>query len=56
MGFLTVGIGIVKSVGPMELMMRAAVMAVVTSFCTRILMSMWKSLDSGESLSAEGEL
>ena len=41
LGFLTVGVGVLRSVEPMELILRAVVVAVVSSFCIRVVMTVW---------------
>ena len=41
LGFLTVGVGILRSVEPTELILRAIVVTVVSSCCIRLVMTVW---------------
>jgi hypothetical protein len=43
LGFLTIGIGVLRSVGAVELALRAVVVVVVSSVCIRLLMFVWNS-------------
>ena len=43
LGFLTVGVGVLRSVEPIELAVRAIIVVVVSTLCIRLLMFVWNS-------------
>lgn len=43
LGFLTIGVGALRSVGAFELFLRAVVVSVVSSVAVRILLVVWKT-------------
>lgn len=42
LGFLTTGIGVIRSVEPFELIARAFIVIVVSSACGRLLIAVWQ--------------
>ena len=47
-GFLTLGVGVLNSVGPAELLIRATVMAVVATVCAKLVSALWHYLADDE--------